>query len=267
MFQPVVPAGGYLGWTYLERTRETQMEAFTSSPVLQRETDYFRENIAKVKSAEDLVNDRRLLTIALGAFGLEDDINHKAFIKEILAEGTLKEDALANRLADKTYQAFSRTFGFADLGGLTGVPGFADKIIARYEERSFEKAVGEQNDSLRQAMNLERGLQDVLKGSESNNARWFSIMGNPPLRSVFETALGFGQGFGALDIDKQLTNFEARAESVFGTSDVAELAEPEMREKIVRLFLVRSEINAGFTGYSSASAALSLLQSAPRLYA
>ncbi|WP_328801154.1 DUF1217 domain-containing protein [Pseudoroseicyclus tamaricis] len=266
MFQPVVPASGYTGWTFLQRTRETQMEAFSSSPVLQRETDYFREHIAEVKSAEDLVNDRRLLTIALGAYGLEDDIDHKAFIRQVLEDGTLKEDALANRLADKTYAQFSRAFGFADLGGLTGTSGFADKIIARYEERSFEIAVGEQDDAMRQAMNLERGLNDVVKGSEGTDARWFSVMGSPPLRSVFETALGFPPGFGAVDLDQQLVQFKERAESVFGTSDVAELAEPEAREKIVRIFLARNEIGNVSLGVSGASAALTLLSNAGSLY-
>ncbi|MGZ9812579.1 DUF1217 domain-containing protein [Pseudoroseicyclus sp. H15] len=265
-YQPVLPASGYLGWSFLQRTRETQMEAYTSSPAVQRETEYFREKIGSVKSAEDLVNDRRLLSVALGAYGLESDIDHKAFIRKVLEDGTLKDDALANRLADKTYQRFSRAFGFADLGGLTGTPGFADKMIARFQERSFEIAVGEQDDALRQAMNLERGLKEVISGSEGENARWFAVMGNPPLRNVFETALGFPQGFGAIDLDQQLVQFKDRAESVFGTSKVSELAEPETREKIIRVFLARDEINAFNQSFSSANAALTLLSNAALIY-
>ena len=38
--------------------------------------------------------------MALGAFGLQDDINNRYFIRKILEEGTTNEDALANRFSD-----------------------------------------------------------------------------------------------------------------------------------------------------------------------
>ena len=41
-----------------------------------------------MKSAADLVADRRLLKVALGAFGLEGEIDKKAFIRKVLEEGT-----------------------------------------------------------------------------------------------------------------------------------------------------------------------------------
>ena len=67
-YQPVVPAGGNLGWTFLKQTREAQQEAFDNSSIIARDTDYFRENIGKIQSAEELVADRRLLTVALSDY-------------------------------------------------------------------------------------------------------------------------------------------------------------------------------------------------------
>lgn len=259
-FQPILPVGGYAGWAFLSRTLDRQQGAFTRSPAVSRATDYFRDNIAKAKTPEDLVADRRLLGVALGAFGLDDDINARAFIREVLAGGTMKEGALAARLADKRYAALAFAFGYGNLGPRTGLPGFAEEIVARYESRQFERAVGEVDGAMRQALSLETSLADVLSQASSPNAQWFAVMGNPPLRQMFETAFGFPASFGSLDIDQQLTAFKERAESVFGTDRVADFADPANREKLIRLFLVRSEAGATGTGTSAAGIALTLLQ-------
>ncbi len=66
---------------------EAQRNAFRSDPTMTRATETFREKIGTIKTAEALVADRQLLDVALTAFGLEDDINAKAFIEKVLAEG------------------------------------------------------------------------------------------------------------------------------------------------------------------------------------
>ncbi|MGI9388684.1 MAG: hypothetical protein ACR2O1_01390 [Boseongicola sp.] len=88
-YQPVVPAGGNVGWNFLSRTRDAQQDAFNASSQVVRDTEYFREKIGGVQTAEDLVSDRRLLSIALGAFGLAEDVGNKFFVRKVLEEGTL----------------------------------------------------------------------------------------------------------------------------------------------------------------------------------
>ena len=66
-FQPVIPAGGYAGWTFLNRTREVQQSAFEASPQISRDVAAFEERIGSITSAEELVGDRQLLRVALGA--------------------------------------------------------------------------------------------------------------------------------------------------------------------------------------------------------
>ncbi|PUB11785.1 DUF1217 domain-containing protein [Yoonia sediminilitoris] len=264
-FQPVVPLTGYVGWRFLDRTIENQQKAFDESQPVVRATDYFREKIAGISTAEELVDDRRLLEVALGAFGLDDDINNKFFIKTILEEGTVDDEALANRLTDPRYRDLTAAFGF----GENAIPNtileiFSEEIISRYEDRQFEKAVGEQNNDLRLALNLENGLADILDNGGSNNAFWFSIMGNPPLRSVFQTALGLPQSIATIDVDKQREIFQERSQSIFGTDDLSDFTDPEQQEKLIRLFLIRSEAQSQtFTGGSTA---LTLLQSVPSLF-
>lgn len=259
-FQPVVPFGGYAGWKFLERTVDTQRAAFNESSEVVRATDKFRDEIGTIQTAADLVDNRELLSVALGAFGLSEDLGNKFFIRKVLEEGTEDSDALANKLADSSYAEFSRAFGFGDRGvPRTQFSFVVDDIIDRYEARQFEEAVGEQNNDMRLALNLEPALQGVLENAGTNNGQWFSMMGNAALREVFQTGLGFPSGFSSIDLDQQLDQFKERARSTFGTDEMADFADPEHQEKLIRLYMLRSEANA-FAQSSSASVALTLLQ-------
>lgn len=97
IFQPVIVGPGLAGWNFLQATYDSQFEAFNRDPVLKRDTEYFAEKIGDVFTPQELVADRRLLSVALGAFGLSDDLNSQAFILKILEDGTGDPSALANR--------------------------------------------------------------------------------------------------------------------------------------------------------------------------
>ena len=260
-FQPVIVGSGLVGWNFLQSTFDRQNELFQKSPLILRDSEYFAENIANVQSAADLVDDRRLLRVALKAFGLQDDINSKALISKVLTEGTDSSSSLANKLSDSRYAEFSEAFGFGNTDGAqTGTAGFADKIIAKYNSQSFEIAVGDQDETLRLALNAERKLPELAEQSSSNDSLWYQIMGTPPLREVFESALGLPSSFGQIDIDQQLQVFKDKAEQRWGTDDVRELSAPELLEDITKTYLLREQAQ-GYSSSSSGSIALMLLQS------
>lgn len=259
-FSPVIPASGYAGWKLLNRTMEKQKAAFVASAEIQREEDYFRAKIGTIKTAEELVSDRRLLKVALGAFGLDSDINNKFFIRKVLEEGTLDSKSLANKLADKTYLKLSEAFGFGDFDTpRTALSTFADEILVKYETRQFEIAVGNGDETLRLALAAKRELPELSAQTTSDNTKWYSLIGSKSLSSVMRTALGLPESLGALDVDQQLTFYKQKAQSVLGSSEFAKFSEPEMMEKIVRNYLVRSQIQ-GASSISSGNAALQLLQ-------
>lgn len=259
-FQPVVPLAGYAGWTFLTRTLERQQEAHASAVVRQRDTDYFAERIGTITSAEELVEDRRLLSVALGAFGLDEDINNRFFIQRVLGDGITSEDALSNRLADKRYRAFSEAFGFGEgLPPRTLLSGFATEIVAAYRERQFEIAVGEQDESLRLSLAAVRELEDLSVRSVSNDTQWLTIMGTPPLRAVFETAFGLPSAFATLDIDKQREILQEKSARVLGTDQVADFADPDLREQLIKTYLLRNQVQSGLSASAPGQIALQLL--------
>lgn len=259
-FQPIIPFGGTAGWAFLQRTRDAQQATFDQSAVIQRDVDYFKENIGRVETAADLVGDYRLMKVALGAFGLDDDLPNKAYIEKVLEEGSIDPESFANRMVDKRYLALTEAFGFDLDPPNTQLSDFADGILASYKTRQFEIAVGQQNNDMRLAMALERDLGEIVAGDNTANGKWFAVMGNEPLRQVFETALGLPNSFAALDIDRQLEVFRDKAASVFGDGGIDQFSDPAKRDELNRLFLVRSQISDIESSLSSGSIALTLLQ-------
>lgn len=260
-FSPIIPSSGIAGWAFLKRTQNTQQEAFNKSPQLERDTAYFIKNIATAKTSDDLISDYRLLRVALGAYGLENDINSKHFIKTVLDGGTLDPNALANKLSDKRYFEFAKAFGFGDFDTpRTQLSDFGTTTAAAYQKKQFEVSVGLQDQNMRLALSLERELSATLKTKGSEDTKWYKVMGNPPLRKVFETAFGLPSSFGALDIDRQLHTLRDKANTYFKDSGVSQFSDPTKREELNRLFLARAQINAGSAALSSGSIALTLLR-------
>ncbi len=260
-FSAVLPLSGYSGWGFLKRTMARQQAVQQALPVQQRDEAYFRDRIGKADTAEKLVSDKRLLRIALTAFGLEGDVNSKAFIQKILEGGTLSEGSLANKLADKQYAKLSAAFGYGDFSvPRTKLSTFADEILTQYRARSFETAVGEQNNTYRLALNAERELPVLAAKTNSDTAKWYTVLGNEPLRQVFQTALGLPDSFSAIDIDQQVAVLKSKVKAAFGSSEISQFADATKMEALTRRFLLRSDIKDLGPGNSPAATALALLQ-------
>ena len=260
-FAPVVPFGGVAGLRFIDRTYAAQFETFSRSPDVQADIDYFMENAGKAATAEDLVADRRLLKVALGAFGLGDEVDKRAFIRKILDDGTLEPKALANRLADPAWAEFSRTLGYGDLGGLLIVRSVREDIAARYREREFEQAVGDSDVDMRLALNFRRQIREIASAPGTADSGWFKIMGSQPLRRVIETAYGLPSAFAQIDIDQQRTQLEDRTERLFGTASPEAFLSEENVEGLLRRFLVASQAQNGPGPGAPGMTALTLLQS------
>lgn len=259
-FAPVIPASGLAGWRFLQATMDRQRAAFAQTAVAAREADYFRKNIAAVETPGDLVGDRTLLKVALGAYGLDDEISKKFFLQKVLSEGADLPNALANKLVDPRYREITRAFGFGTLVPPDfSDPGFADAILARHDELQFERAVGEADNSMRLAMTFKREIAALADPDLPASTGWFRVMGSPPLRNFFETAMGLPAATGALDIDQQLRIFQERAEAVFGFDRLSGFSGEAVITKAIRLFFARDAASQGPGAATPGYGALSIL--------
>jgi hypothetical protein len=259
-FQPAVPLAGIAGWRFLERTAARQQAAFEQGPALRRETADFEARIASVGSAAALVGDRRLLKVALGAFGLEGEIDKRAFLRKLLEEGTTAPGALASRMTDPAFRRFAAAFGFGDPGGArTAEPGFAARIAAAYRTRAFEAAVGEASNDMRLAMTFRREIATLAAGDGGGG--WYAVLGSKPLRAVIEKAFGLPEAFGRLDIDRQHDVLRDEAAALLGSDRLTVFRDPAAVETVLTRFLARAQIEAGAAATGPAAAALTLLRS------
>lgn len=263
-YQPVLPISGYAGWALLNRTMPVQTAAFNKSPEVVRDTEYFQANISKVKTADDLVKDRRLLRVALGAFGLDADIDNKAFIRKVLSDGSLKETALANRLSDKRYLSLTQAFGFDLTPPSTQVSTFGADMVKKYQAQQFQVAVGNQDQNLRMALNAQSELASLATSTASETTKWFKVIGNTALATVFQKALALPRSVASLDVDQQLKLYRAKAETVLGSSDLSQFTDKTKVDDLVKKFLVRAQAEELLTQSSSGSLALTLLQARSR---
>jgi len=253
-FSPTVPLSGLSGYRFLERTGETQKTLLASSPEIKRNLEYFKENIGNVTSAEELVNDSRLLEVVMGSYGLQDETYKKAFIREILEEGVETPGTLGSRLNNQDYIEMAKDLKFDTDNPRTGWLTVQDKIVSNYVEQTYEIAVGDKDIALRQALDFKRNAAET-----SESGGWFSFMGDASMRDVLETALNLPTDIGFLDVDKQFEMFEKQALKILGSKDASVLSDPEAIDKIVSRYLLINQAQQGINANTPGSTALTLL--------
>lgn len=138
MFTPFIPTSGLAGYNSLIRTQSQQIETLSQDPEVARDIAYFEDNISKVRSASELVADRRLLEVALTAYGLESEIDKGAFIQQVLEQGVEDDAALANRLNDPRWVDFATDFSFGDANAGYDVSVFQASVELKFRQPSVQ---------------------------------------------------------------------------------------------------------------------------------
>ena len=102
----------YLSYNSVVSNLRQSMTRVARQPDVARDAAYFKENIGKVKTIDDLLKNDRLYQYVMKAYGLEDMIYAKAFMKKVLASDLLDANSFANKLTDERYRDFAAAFSF-----------------------------------------------------------------------------------------------------------------------------------------------------------
>jgi hypothetical protein len=234
--QPAFPI-----YASLENTRDKQFAGFEKLPNIERDVDYFLENAPKVETVDEFIDDHRLMTVALSAFGLEDEIQYLGRMKKVLTESPSDEDALVNQLIDPRFKKIAEAFQFADLGlAQLTLTSFLDDIVDKFKTNEFEKYLGEQNPALREVEYFRRNI-----GSIENT---YNILGDLVLRSVVTYSLDLPREIALQSVDKQKDLIDARV-------DIEDFKDPEFVETFIRRFLILKDAEAVQSGSGVSSTA------------
>ena len=252
-----------IGWNFLQSTLDRQEDLFSKSPEINRDIEYFKENIGNIKTVDDFMGDRRIQKVALGAFGLGEEINKGAFVRKVLEEGIRAASptdsaSFAVRLNNPDYLALARNFDFTS-GELALSESVVNELADKYERQNFEIEVGEVDQTMRLSLNFERRIEEYVGQGSTEDGGWFSLMGSVPMRTVLEGAFGLPSQFSALDIDRQKELLKDKAFQKFGEKSIEVFSDPENVQSLIKDYLLRSEIEAGPSSTTPGSTALTLL--------
>lgn len=254
-FLPAVGAGGLAGFRLLDKSAPQQRAAFEKTPEIKRNVEYFEANIAKAKTPEDLIKDRRLLAVALGAFGLGDEINKGAYVRKALESNTADGRSFVRRIADARYLEFAKAFGYGDLTKGTNVEleSFKDDIIQRYKQVEFERAVGRADSDIRLALNFRREIGKIANGEGVDKIGVLQVLGQRPLRELLTTALGLPSSLARLDVDRQKEIVQQRLDQAFGSESVAVFKDAKKVEDAIRRFFAVKQTQSNAAALASGS--------------
>ncbi|WP_439404007.1 DUF1217 domain-containing protein [Bradyrhizobium sp. DASA03076] len=109
----------YSSYSYIACNLTQSLTRVAQQSDVSREAAYYKANIGKAHSVDDLMKDYRLYHYVTKAYGLEDMAYAKAFMKKVLQSDLSDPRSFANTLIDKRYREFAAAFSFG--GGTTKV--------------------------------------------------------------------------------------------------------------------------------------------------
>ncbi|MDI3559828.1 DUF1217 domain-containing protein [Bradyrhizobium sp. Arg816] len=115
----------YFSYNYIAHHLKQSLTRVEQQPDVARESAYYKANIGKVRTVDDLMKDYRLYHYAMKAYGLEDMAYAKAFMKKVLESDLSDPKSFVNKLVDKRYREFAAAFSFN--GGATPVAQSGDQ--------------------------------------------------------------------------------------------------------------------------------------------
>jgi len=221
----------------------SKWQAMTQAePDVTTATNYYQQNIGSVKSIDDFLNNDRLFTYAMTAFGLGDMSYAKGLIRQVLQGGVTDTSSLANTMTDTRFKAFATAFDFTGKGAsVTTTAAATTDVVNKYVQQTTETDAGQQNDGVRLALYFQRMAPTITSP--------YQILGDKALLTVVQTALGISPMTSAQDIDLQATNISSKL-------NIADLQDPTKVQNFVQRFAAMYDMNN--TDPTQISPALSL---------
>lgn len=105
-------ASTYLDYNLVVRDMKESINRVSQQKVVERDTEYYKENIGKVTTVDAFLDDYRLYSYAMKAHGLEDMTYAKAFMRKVLESDLNDDNSYANKLSDDRYRNFAMAFSF-----------------------------------------------------------------------------------------------------------------------------------------------------------
>lgn len=207
-------------------------QAMTAAePAVKSATAYYDANIGAVTSIQDLVGNYRLLSYALDACGLGDQINATALITKVLEGGVSNPNSLANTLSNSAWKAFATAFNFVGDGASSvSSTSAVQATTSDYVEQQLESDQGAQNVGVQLALYFQRVAPTVT--SE------YGILADPNLLEVAQTIFGLSPATSAENINTQ-------AQTLSQLMPISDLQDPAKLKQLTERFTAMYDLTYG----------------------
>jgi hypothetical protein len=208
--------------------RMQQMTA--NEPAVKTASAYYEANIGKVSSISELVNNYRLLSYALDAYGLGDQVNAKALVTQVLQGGISNPKSLANTLPNPAWRAFAAAFNFNNGGASVSSQAAISATTNDYVEQQLESDQGQQDVGVQLALYFERVAPTVTNA--------YGILGDPNLLQVVQTIFG-------LPPESSSTNIDQEAATISKLMPLSDLQDPTKLKQLTERFTAMYDLDYG----------------------
>lgn len=224
----------------IQNNMAAQTKAAQNDPQVKSETAYYLANIGKVTSISDFVNNYRLFSYAMKAFGLSDMTYAKGMMTKILQGGVTSSSALANTLDNSAYKAFATAFDFTGKGAaVTQSAAATTGVTSLYAEQTVDTNAGKSNEGVELALYFTQTASSVTN--------LYGLLADENMLKVVQTAFGLPSS-ATQDID-------AEEHTLSKYVSVADLQNPAKVKQIAERFTAMYDSSGQNTSSSSSSIA------------
>lgn len=124
----------FLSYNSVSRDYKGNLERIRSTNEVSRDQKYYEENIGKITSVDEFMDDYKLYSYAVQAHGLSDMAYAKAFIRKVLESDLSDTNSFANKLTDQRYREFAASFKFSSEIATTQTSGQVEDVIDHYKQ-------------------------------------------------------------------------------------------------------------------------------------
>ncbi|MFZ2031404.1 MAG: DUF1217 domain-containing protein [Vitreimonas sp.] len=202
----------------LATTNQTQLLAqFQKNSTARADVAAYQTGVAKITTVDQFLKNFKVLNVALTAYGMQDVINQKGLLKQLLTQDPNSTTALAQKFGKANYLAFAQAYWTLSTDGGANLSSAAsiNATAARYNTAQFQQWMANRSNdpAVATALAARATLQDAVNVSNVG-ALYAKYQQNASVQQAvtyYQNNIGAVQTSNALMADPKLLNFALNA--------------------------------------------------------
>lgn len=220
----------------LDATQTRELQVIQDGPANARAIQKFKDQVASITNAKDLVKNYDVYSFVMQAYNLKDQMFGKAMIQKILESDKSQTGSLINKMTDSRFTTFYDAMGFTANGTQNSNfadPTWQDKVVQRFVQQTYINDEAKQNATVGVALEF-RQKAPLVK-------TWYDILKDKNMGAFMRRVLNVPDAVVNQPLDKQVGIFQQKY-------DITKLQNPAEVQTLVQKYVIMSDVqNAAAT--------------------